>query len=204
MIIRFIYKAILIGMMKCLSCLYTMLTFMLLKINGVKIGSGLHVYRGMPSFQISIKSGTICFGKNLVLNNYETHSWYCRCKFYVKEGAVLSIGDNSGLNGVLIYCADCIKIGNFVNIGGGSRIYDSDFHNLDWQKRRNPVTNTLAKTSPVIIEDDVFIGANCSIGKGVTIGARSIVAAGSVVVKSIPADCIAGGNPCKIIRQIVG
>lgn len=52
-----------------------------------------------------------------------------------------------------------------------------------------------------MIGDDVFIGTNCIILKGVTIGARSIIAAGSVVTKSIPADCIAGGNPAKIIRR---
>jgi acetyltransferase-like isoleucine patch superfamily enzyme len=54
----------------------------------------------------------------------------------------------------------------------------------------------------VIIEDDVFIGARSVICKGVTIGARSIIAAGSVVVKDIPADCIAGGNPCKVIKYL--
>ena len=57
-------------------------------------------------------------------------------------------------------------------------------------------------SSPIVIEDDVFIGVNCIILKGVTIGARSIIAAGSVVTKSIPADCIAGGNPAKVIRLL--
>ena len=53
-----------------------------------------------------------------------------------------------------------------------------------------------------LMKDDVFIGANCYIGKGVIIGDRSIVAAGSVVVKSIPADEIWGGNPAKFIKKI--
>ena len=55
---------------------------------------------------------------------------------------------------------------------------------------------------PVVIEDDVLIGTNCIILKGVTIGARSIIAAGSIVTKSIPADCIAGGNPAKVIKYL--
>lgn len=61
-----------------------------------------------------------------------------------------------------------------------------------------------AKASSISIEDDVLIGTCSIILKGVTIGARSIIAAGSVVTKSIPADCIAGGNPCKVIRYING
>ena len=54
----------------------------------------------------------------------------------------------------------------------------------------------------VIIENDVFIGARTIINKGVCIGARTIIAAGSVVVSDIPADVIAGGNPCKVIKKI--
>lgn len=57
-------------------------------------------------------------------------------------------------------------------------------------------------SKPIVIEDDVFIGANCLILKGVTIGARSIVAAGSVVTRSVPADCIVGGNPARIIKRL--
>ena len=60
----------------------------------------------------------------------------------------------------------------------------------------------MVQTAPVTIEDDVWIGANCQILKGVTIGVRSVIGAGSVVTKSIPADCIAAGNPCKVIRRI--
>ena len=48
----------------------------------------------------------------------------------------------------------------------------------------------------------MWIGAQCIVLKGVTIGARSIIGAGSVVTKSIPADCIAAGNPCKVLRRL--
>jgi len=89
-----------------------------------------------------------------------------------------------------------------VHIGGGSKIFDNDFHNMDWKARRDPKLNNVSKTSPVVIENDVFIGTSCVICKGVTIGARSIVAAGSVVVKSIPADEMWGGNPAKFIKKI--
>lgn len=145
---------------------------------------------------VSIGSGFVCnSGLDYGIENYES-------KIRVAHGARLTIGDNSGMSSVVIGCYDEIYIGNDVNIGGGTRITDSNFHSLDWKLRsdRN-LDRTGVITSPVIIEDNVFIGARCIIGKGVTIGARSIIAAGSVVVKSIPADCIAGGNPCRVIRS---
>ena len=58
------------------------------------------------------------------------------------------------------------------------------------------------KCAPVVIEDNVFIGARCIILKGVTIGENSVVGAGSVVTKSIPANEIWAGNPAKFIRKI--
>lgn len=57
------------------------------------------------------------------------------------------------------------------------------------------------KSKPIVIEDDVLIGTGSYILKGVHIGARTVIGAGSVVTKDIPADCIAAGNPCKVIKQ---
>ena len=56
--------------------------------------------------------------------------------------------------------------------------------------------------NPIVIEDDVWIGAHSIILKGVTIGARSIIGAGSIVTKDIPCDCIAAGNPCKVKKKL--
>ena len=57
-------------------------------------------------------------------------------------------------------------------------------------------------SASIVIEDDVWVGAHSIILKGVTIGARSIIGAGSVVTKSIPADCVAAGNPCKVLKSL--
>lgn len=57
-------------------------------------------------------------------------------------------------------------------------------------------------SAPIVVEDDVWVGAHSIILKGVTIGARSIIGAGSVVTKSIPADCVAAGNPCRVIKNL--
>ena len=84
---------------------------------------------------------------------------------------------------------------------------DNDAHPLDYELRRKDASVAEAekniKTAPVEIGDDVWIGAHCLILKGVHIGPRSIIAAGSVVTKDIPSDVIAGGNPCKVIKSLV-
>lgn len=80
---------------------------------------------------------------------------------------------------------------------------DSNFHSLDYLERRSRSTDSInAIREPVVIDDDVFIGARSIINKGVHIGARTMIASGSVVVSDLPADCIAGGNPCKIIKML--
>ena len=78
---------------------------------------------------------------------------------------------------------------------------DSDAHSLDYIIRREP-TKDIPKSKPIVIEDDVLIGTGTIILNGVTIGARSIIGAGSFVTKDIPKDCITAGNPCKMIKKI--
>lgn len=115
----------------------------------------------------------------------------------------LSIHNNVGVSSSCIWCSKSITIGNNVKIGSGCVILDTDSHSLDFNNRRIPKVdfeNTNRKA--IVIEDDVLIGTNSIVLKGVTIGARSIISAGSVVTKDIPSDCIAAGNPCKVIKMI--
>ena len=121
--------------------------------------------------------------------------------FSLKETAVLTIGDRVGISNTAIVCHDCVTIGSRTLIGGGTKIYDTDFHSLDHRQRGDYERET-AVTKPVRIGEDVFIGAHSIILKGVTIGDRSIVGAGSVVTKAIPADEVWGGNPARCIRRI--
>lgn len=146
--------------------------------------------------------GRITIGKYVVINgNGIDNIGYS--KLDVRNDGVLVIGDYSGLSQVSIVVNSSISIGKHVQIGAGCLIMDSNFHSLDWKVRRDIFNDhENASYAPVIICDDVFIGARCIIGKGVTIGNRSIIAAGSVVVKDIPEDCIAGGNPCKVIKSL--
>ena len=146
-------------------------------------------------------TGTFKYGKKLILNgNGIGLSTYC--KITVTPGAKLVIGDYCGISQSSIYCKNEIVIGNYVNIGADCLIMDSNFHSLDWKIRASSEDTKNCICKPIYIEDHAFIGARTVICKGVTIGARSIIASGSVVTKSVPADCIAGGNPCKVIKQI--
>ena len=147
--------------------------------------------------------GEFIFGKNLVVNS-EGYDNFTRSQIAVLPGAELIIGDNTGMTQVSITCTKKIQIGSNVKIGSGTRIIDTNFHSIDWQARRDPKTDReAAKKADVIICDDVFIGARSIICKGVHVGERAIIAAGSVVVKDIPADCVAGGNPCKVIKTLI-
>lgn len=120
---------------------------------------------------------------------------------YATENATITIGNNVGMSSTVLWAHKSITIGNHVKIGGNCILIDTDSHNKDYMIRRGQYTDW-GVAEPIVIEDDAFIGMNCLILKGVTIGARSIIAAGSVVTKSIPADCMAGGNPARVIRSL--
>jgi acetyltransferase-like isoleucine patch superfamily enzyme len=170
---------------------------------GIKCGKNIRTLNSFPILKISRFAKNVEICDNVVFNNLLYTSWYSRTKIIVTKDAEFIIGSNSGMNGCLIYCSNSIIIGQNVDIGGGTRIYDTNFHSLNYRDRRDSFkdkNNTISL--PIIIEDDVFIGTNCIIGKGITIGARSIIAAGSVVVKNIPPDELWGGNPAKFIKKI--
>lgn len=170
---------------------------------GVFLGKNVKTQSAIPLLRISRKNVSIFIHDNVLFNNYYNVAWSTRCMIEVGPNAQLIIGENSGMSGGLIYCANKVIIGKNVKIGGGTRIYDSNFHSLNSEDRRTYLLDKQnTKTAPVIIDDDVFIGCCCIINKGVHIGARSVIAAGSVVVKDVPADEVWGGNPATFIKTI--
>jgi len=160
---------------------------------------------GIPYVSVAI-GGSFSIGKNLSMNNGiegNPIGSYNRCTFFVDKGAILKIGSNLGISQAAIICHLSIEIGNNVKIGGGARIFDTDFHAIDPELRINPKTDFANKRKlPVVIEDNVFIGANSTILKGVTIGRNSIIGSGSVVTKNVPSNEIWAGNPARFIKYI--
>lgn len=118
-----------------------------------------------------------------------------------KGTAKISIGDgtfiNNGFSAIAEYTS--ITIGQRVLIGTNVEILDSDFHGIHVDDR-NKSRAEWAK--PVVVEDDVFIGSNVRVLKGVTIGRGSVIANSSLVVKDIPPGVVAGGNPARSIKEI--
>ena len=114
----------------------------------------------------------------------------------VRHGAKIVIGDHVGISGCTISAGASITIGNWVLIGSGVVISDGDAHPIDPEARRAGLGGGV---KPIVIGDDVFIGARAIILKGVTIGKGSVIGAGAVVAKDIPSYSIAVGNPAKVI-----
>lgn len=176
---------------------------MLLLLNQVQHGK--INCRGVPF--IAIVPGGVCnIGDNFTMNNgmrYNPIGYPQPCMMVVTQGAKLIIGKNVGISQTSLICHHSITIGDNVKIGGGVKIYDTDFHSLDPDIRKNKELDIQSKkVAPVIIGNNVFIGAGSIVLKGVTIGDNSIVGAGSVVSRDIPSNEIWGGNPVKFIKKI--
>lgn len=140
-------------------------------------------------------------------------SCYAGVSFSLGPEGSCSVGDFTLLNGALIMADSRIEIGSHCLISWNVGIADSDFHPTDAAQRRidtqalapffkdRPPRPSIA-TAPVCIKDNVWIGMNAVILKGVTIGENSIVAAGAVVSKSVPANVVVAGNPAVVVKEL--
>ena len=149
--------------------------------------------------------GRIRIGENVLINSKESANPGMGCcpktVFHVTTG-VLEIGDDTGLSSVSISCAERITIGSHVLLGGGVKILDSDAHSLDYRKRGQGHQIDIQVTKQSSMRDYVFVGANAMILKGVTIGEKAIIGAGSVVTRNVPAGEIWAGNPAGKIGTV--
>ena len=118
--------------------------------------------------------------------------------FYCDFGFNISIGENffSNYNLVILDVAP-VTIGDNVLFGPNVSLYTAG-HPIHPISRNSGYEYGI----PITIGDNVWLGGNVVVIPGVTIGENSVVAAGSVVVKDIPANVVAAGNPCKVIREI--
>lgn len=172
----------------------------LMKIQGIKYGKNNKFY-GIPII-IKRKNSKITLGNNLILNSSFLSNLggrYARSVIFARDGGEIEIGDNVGMSGIAIYSRKKVKIGNNTLIGINSKIFDNDCHPIDpVQRLKDPNANIDSR--PVIIGNNVFIGGNCLILKGSEIGDNTTIGGGSVVSGKIPANCIAAGNPAKVIK----
>ena len=168
-----------------------------MRLQGIPYGVGCR-FVGMPVI-LKAGGGSMRLGKRVCVNSSFLSNLiglYQRTIIFARDGGVIEIGDDVGISGATIYARSSIKIGDGTLIGGNTKILDNDFHPVDADVRReNP--NAAIPSKPIVIGKNVFIGCNCLILKGVTIGDDAVIGAGSVVTKDVPAGCVAAGNPAK-------
>lgn len=161
---------------------------------GIELGNGCKFFgraRLRRFHHGKIKIGDNCRFDSLKDKNHI--GLYRPCQFTALPGATVSIGNNSGFGGTIIRSAISITIGNNVKAGANCVILDHEGH---------PEDHRSGPPKAVVIEDDVWLGTNVLVLKGVNIGKNTIIAANSVVTKDIPANSVAGGVPCRIIKAL--
>ena len=116
----------------------------------------------------------------------------------------LKIGDNGSIGAYChISAANSITIGNNILTGKWVSIVDNDHGVTDLSNlSKAPLCREIFSKGPIVIGDNVWIGDKATILSGVTIGDGVVVAANAVVTKDVPAYCVVGGNPARIIKQV--
>ena len=180
---------------KLLYLIYTFPSLLCARFSGVFF-YGQCYFAGFP-YMTRKKGSTISIGKGC---RFMSKSWgnliglNHRCILSTAEkDAKIIIGNNCSFSGVSIRCYKEIALGHNVRCGANVLIMDGDGH---------PDDPRAGKSKSIHIGNNVWIGTDVRIMKGVTIGDNTLIGAGSIVTKSIPANVIAAGNPCKIIRPL--
>jgi galactoside O-acetyltransferase len=173
----------------------------------------------LNAFKAEKPNAKITIGNSIIV--------YRNCDILASGSGNIQIGDDCIIGSDFrLYCKHQVIIGNHVLISWNVLICDYDAHSTNPDERLTEIDyiqNTFfpnfqksdrAKTridyvpvyssKPVNIGNNVWIGANAMILKGVSIGSGSVIAAGSVVTKDIPENCVAAGNPAKVVKNIWG
>jgi len=197
-----------------------LLNFRALRINLFTLGQrknnsrifffGKMYYSIHQSAKININKGSLSFNRfitrkdpfignlemceNAEINVNNTFFIHSGCDIMVFKGAKLNLGSGYINRYCKIRCHDEITIGEGVAISENFTIWDSDAHQM---------INGSEPTQPIVIGDKVWIGTNVTVLKGVKIGDGCVIAAGSLVTKDVPANCLAAGVPAKVIKENV-
>lgn len=179
---------------KIIKVYHYILFIIKLKIYKVKYGDRIRGNR------VVLKNeGTIILGNKVSLNSYPSGELYTTGIHTYGKKSLVKIGNNCNLNGTTIYSRKKVIIGDYCMFGPGVKIIDNNSHriSIDIEERRKS-----PESKEIIIENNVWIGSNSLILKGITIGENSIVAAHSVITKDIPKNVLVAGNPAVIIKNL--
>lgn len=168
---------------------------------GVELGPGCR-FHGLPLVRripgSTIRLGARCELRSARWSNQVGLDRPCMIST-LREGAIIALGDNVGLSATVIGAAERIVIGRDVMVGANCTITDTDWHPVELARR---LDGSPAAAAPVVIEDGAWLSMNVTVLKGVTIGAETVVAAGSVVTRSLPPRVLAGGAPARVLKAL--
>lgn len=165
-------------------------------------GRGVKVF-GLPMFHVTY-SAKIILGDDVVLNSVNS-GYHLNMHSPVKlmadrEGAEIRIGSGTRIHGTCIHAYNRVVIGERCLVAANCQIFDGSGHDLSFENVAKRV-ETFGSSEPVVIEDFVWIGANCIILPGVRVGKGSVIGAGSVVARDVPPMSLVAGNPAQLIRK---
>ncbi len=167
------------------------------RLHGVELGAGVE-FIGRPILQRLDGRIVIHAGALIRSREFPNHGHMHRTKLLTtRPGALIEIGERVHLNGVAISAEAGVTIGDDTVIASGVAIADCHGHVLDAERR---AAGDRDEPEPVTIGRRVWIGANVIVLKGVTIGDDTVVGAGSVVSRSLPAGTVCAGIPARVIR----
>ncbi|WP_437925029.1 acyltransferase [Sorangium sp. So ce291] len=157
---------------------------------GVRTGNFIHYIQGR---------GDIILGDNVVLDGKINFVFAAR----FTDRPTLRIGDNTGIgHDCRIIVGKSITIGKHCRIAGSVYILDSSGHPSDPEDRKRGLPPADSEVRPVVIEDNVWLGARSMIFPGVTVGEGSVVAAGSIVMADVPPYTVVAGNPARRVASL--
>jgi acetyltransferase-like isoleucine patch superfamily enzyme len=182
---------------------YRFLGWLRLSCSRVTLGGSVSAF-GMPV--VSMCPGSECYigeGSRLISVSFATalgvnHPVVLRT---LRPEARIRIGARVGMSGGTICASKLVAIGDDTLLGANVTIADTDFHSPNPDRRASRSEEDVV-VAGVTIGKKVFVGTNAIILKGVSIGDNSVIGAGSVVTKSIPANVVAAGNPCRPIKSL--
>lgn len=170
---------------------------------GIKLGKGVTAHG--PVGLLRWPGGVISIGDNVSIISSWRRATACALAFPARlrvfgPGAAIEIGPGCELSGASITArSKTIKLGRDVMLAPNCIIVDSDFH-APWPSQGRKTDPGLENDAEVIIGDNVWIGMNCIILKGVHIGNGAIIGAGSVVTRDVPANALACGAPARVVK----
>ena len=172
----------------------------MLSFKKVDAGDNLVIYGRL---YVHGRKGGVKIGNNCMLmssENVNPTSGMNHIHLVIGSDGTLEIGNRVGISHANITAYDKVVIEDDVLIGSGVKIWDTDFHPIDYTERiKSEVDGT---TKPIVIREGAFIGGCSIILKGADIGKRAVIGAGSVVTGKIPDDEVWAGNPARFIKRI--